>query len=180
MKLATNGRVDADRKVVVDNVEGDVAVFFVPRGRTARVGRRIRVLVLVTFVDVGHADTPTIQHGQVGSADFIENFPHGLALVAAAPTKTPREIVACAERNNADARLMHERRFVEGVENPTDGAVAAANDNSHVRYFAIHLKTGLRTAFAQVVDLPRVQQVLTLAHNFGPLTSARFRVDEHE
>ncbi len=105
-------------------------------------------------------------------------LPHGLPLVAASPPEAPGQVVPCPERHHPDARGLDEGSLVQGVEHPPDCAVAAADHDPDSGNLAEHLQPRCGASLGQVEHLPRVEQVLALAHDLGALATSGLGVDE--
>ena len=76
----------------------------------------------------------------------------------------------------------HDRNcFTERVQDPTDSPVTSTDNDPDVRNVSKHLQAGRRsTRFGQVVNLSRVQEVLALPEDLGPLPAAGFGVDKDQ
>ena len=124
------------------------------------------VTVLFAVLTATDLNLPPVEHHHTARLHLLQNLIQTLIVVAGAPAQTPRQVVARSERQNGDGRHAGgEVHLVDGVENPADGAVAAAAEHPKVgRVFgeAQALKGTLR---GNVVHLPRIEQILKFAQD---------------
>jgi hypothetical protein len=70
--------------------------------------------------------------------------------------------------------------LTKGIQDPTDSSVSATDNNPDVGNLTKQLETLRWSTVSQVVHLSRVEEVLTFAQDLGPLSPARFGIDEHQ
>ncbi len=118
-------------------------------------------------------ESPPVHVDNLRRLERHEYLADRLVGVAAAPAQRPRQIVPRTQRQDADRgrRTNVRRRRVQHGQDPADGAVAAAGQESNPRHPLVQLDGGLGAAAvaAQIEHLSGVEQPLELLHEFGAL-----------
>lgn len=76
------------------------------------------------------------------------------------PSESACQVVSRAEWQDAHRWRRHEIDLVEDWEHPSDGAVAAACQDSQIRHFAEQLEAHFGAALREIKDLAWIQKPL--------------------
>lgn len=130
VELEGDVRVHAQREVIVDHVEGQILLAL---GGVLVVGRGGVAVAL-------HLQLPAVEYGDFALGHGGQYFADRLVRVAAAPAEGASQVVSGAQGQRAHGRRWIGPDLVQDRQYPSDRAVAAASQDSQVRYFLEQLQ----------------------------------------